>query len=83
MDMKRLLPKGRMVTLNNTGKIAQVYLEGQEKTHTVHDVEELKVVLKSLNADKVVSVYNLDIHYLLPNQTGGYNSNVFSQRYGY
>ena len=79
----QLLPKGRQVSLDNSGKIAHLYLEGQKKTHVVHQVFENSVMLKSLNAEKYRELYDLDVHYLVSNDTGGYNSKVFSHRHGY
>lgn len=83
MDLEFLLPSNRLVTLDNTGKVAQIYLEGQEKTHIVEQALENKVTLKSLNSPKKFrELFTLDIHYLTPNETGGYNSNIYSHRYG-
>lgn len=79
--LKRLLPKGRQVTLNNTGRVAKIYLEGQEKTHIVKETKGEGVLLKSLNSEKYRDVYNFDIHYLTPNETGGYDSKIYSHRF--
>ncbi|NMH68580.1 hypothetical protein HF072_07275 [Bacillus sp. RO3] len=80
IDIRFLLPTGRSITLNNEGKIAKVWLEGQEKTHKVIEHTYDAVIFKSLNGNRVREIKKLDVNYLTPNQHGGWRSNVLHFR---
>jgi len=77
---EELLPKGRLIHLNNEGKMAKIWLEGLESTHIVEAHTSNSVVLKSLNAEKYTELNNFDCHYLTMNGYGGHNTNWLEHR---